>query len=142
MYFDNFKSSALFHPPPAILRGSAKINVLMHLFRNKRPFLYLKPLKWGWVMKRMNEVVKEKVIICISWHLISFHELQGSFFLPYVLTFAKRLVLVFRKWDSTMFLQSLEVLFLRKFSVPHKSFKRPSVFFYFPIQPFQDAESL
>ena len=32
-----------------------------------------------------------------------------------------------------MFLQSLEVLFLRKFSVPHKSFKRPSVFFYFPI---------
>ena len=45
MYYDNFKSFALFHPPPAILRGSAKINVLLHLFRNKRPFLYLKPLK-------------------------------------------------------------------------------------------------
>ena len=69
MYYDNFKSFALFQPPPAILRGSAKINVLLHLFRNKRPFLYLKPLK-GWVMKRMNEVVKERVIILADIYLV------------------------------------------------------------------------
>ena len=50
------------------------------------------------------------------------------------MAFDEWLVLVSQKWDSTMFLQLLEVLFLRKFSVPHKSFKRPTLFsFIFPL---------